>query len=102
MGKRRIIRRGNIIAARLDQRLTELGWGSLQELLARMHQLAAEEGYSELGELTLETLSRIRHGKRPCFDYELMALSSCLGVSSYWLCGLTDDPTLPPGVRRLL
>lgn len=102
MGRRRAIRRGNIIAARLDQRLSDLGWGSLLELLAKLHQLAGEPGYSELGEMTLETLSRIRHGRRPCFDYELVAISSCLNTSMYWLCGLTDDPMPPPGVRRLL
>jgi hypothetical protein len=94
--------RGNIIAARLDQALTEAGWGSLNALLAKLQQMAGEPGYELLSELTQDALSRIRHNDRVAYDHELIAIADALGVSVYWLVGRTDDPTPPPGLRRLL
>lgn len=100
-GKRRTIRRGNIIAERLDARLQELGWGSLSELLARLHLMSGQPGYAELAEIPQETLSRIRHGRRPAFDYELFAIAQALKVDVYWLAGLTDQKEPRADVRLL-
>lgn len=100
--RRRRIRRGNLVAQRLGQRLKELGWGSTARLLVRLHLMSGRPGFSELGELDRSTLSKIRAGSRPLFDYELWAIAEALGVSAAWLSGLTDDPIPPPGITRIL
>lgn len=100
-GSRRF-NRGNVIAERLNMILDERGWGSLNELLARLHQVAGTPGFEELGEMPLEILSRIRKGKRVCYDYEAAAIAQALGVDFWWLIGLSNHRELPQHVAPLL
>jgi hypothetical protein len=92
---------GNLIWPRLEQILREDGWGARERLLARLHLIAGEyPEFAALGTMRANAISELRH--YVCPDVLLFAVADALNVSAYWLAGLTDDRSPPPGIRRLL
>lgn len=83
------------MSQRLDQVLSAMGHGSLLEVLARLHVLAREPGYQELGQIDRTTLSKVRHNRRGAYDYEVAGLARALGCTMDWLAGISDEGAPP-------
>lgn len=97
MARQRRINRTNLIGPRLDLALSAHGHGSMERLLVQLHLLAQEPGYQELAHIDRTTLSKIRHGSRGAYDYEVAGLARMLGCTMDWLAGLSDEggPRVP-------
>ena len=75
--------RGNIIGERVRRARLSAKPAVTQEQLAARLQVA---GFDNIDQTKI---SRIESGERPVQDYELLALSKALGVTSGWL--LSED-----------
>jgi len=65
------------VGARIRERRRELGMNQTD--------LAAKLQVEGLTEVSQVTLSKIEHGTRKVYDYEVQALAKVLGVSADWL-----------------